>query len=776
MKKKGLTEQDVYERIVRGEVNGNCDMASKTYKQIVKEHVFTYFNFLNIFLAACVAFVHSYRNMLFLGVVFWNAIIGIVQEIRAKRVIDQMNILLESKAAVWRNGELIKLSTKDIVKDDSVVLQSGDQVYADLVITEGTCEVDESMLTGESDGVHKAVGEVILSGSHLLSGKIEGVVTAVGENNYANRIVKAAKTHKNIKSEIKDSIDRLIKVVSMVVLPLGVLMFLKQWRILEQPFSDAVVKTVASVISMIPDGLVLLASGVMAVSVVKLSKENAIVKELFSIENLARVDVLCLDKTGTITEGKMKLDGIVSCGNMEYKEALMEYIGATKDSNATIEAIKAEYEEKHNWNVKELIPFSSKRKWGGVIFEEYGGYILGAPELVLGKKLENYKKELEQYRKKGRRILTFARIDNDANIEEGGVSDWNISEKTVPMLFLALEDCIRENAKVTLKYFQDQGVLLKLISGDNVDTVKEIANQAGFENSELVVDARDLDTPEKINEAVKKYVVFGRTTPEQKRELVKALQSQGHVVGMTGDGVNDVLALKEADCSIVMDSGCDVARKTAKVVLVGSDFSTIPKVLEEGRRAINNLERSATLFLNKTTLATILLFVFLFLKVVYPLQPIQFTVINAITIGIPAFILALEPNYELVTGRFFKKVCRTAVPAGILAASNLGIIIAAASCLILDEKLISTLAVIGVVMANFFLLFFICKPWDKKRVILLVSLVILFCFVATLGADIFMLTRITRKAVLLLVAIAGIDLMYYCVVFGKGCPEQITNT
>lgn len=754
MGKKGLSKKEVEERIIHGDVNGNCDIATKSYKEIIKEHVFTYFNFLNISLAVCVAFVHSYRNMLFLGVVFWNALIGIIQGVRAKKVIDKMNILMESKVKVWRDGEQVLLSTKEVVKDDLVIFESGEQVCADVKVVEGMCEVDESMLTGESDPVAKYPGDTMLSGSHLTSGTVEARVYAVGENNYANTIVKAAKAHKKTKSEIKDSIDKIIKVISMVVLPLGILMFLKQWMVLDLSLKDAVVKTVASMVSMIPDGLVLLASGVMAISIVKLSKENAIVEELFSIESLARVDVLCLDKTGTITEGKMNLEAVIDAGNGEFEQPLREYVGASRDENATMQAIINKYKESTAWEVQEAIPFSSKRKWGAIAFTSHENYILGAPEILLGKGYELYKERLEKYIEQGRRIVVFGKVEEKIDREY-------LPEHIMPLAFLVLEDCIRKNAKETLDYFQKQGVSLKLISGDNVDTVMQIAKRAGLSEADKGIDARTINSKEALEEAVEKYTVFGRTSPEQKKELVQALQRKGHIVGMTGDGVNDVLALKEADCSIVMDSGCDVARKTAKVVLVGSDFSTIPKVLEEGRRAINNLERSATLFLNKTTLAVLILFIFLFLDVAYPLQPIQFTLINAITIGIPAFLLALEPNYDLVTGQFFKKVCKTAIPAGFIAVLNMAVIIGVSKYFSFGEKLISTLAVLGVVIANFFLLFYICKPWNKKRILLIIGLIGLFCIFAFFGAELFMFTRLTMPARILIAAVAGMDMLLY---------------
>ncbi|MBQ3600005.1 MAG: HAD-IC family P-type ATPase [Lachnospiraceae bacterium] len=755
MMKKGLSKQQVEERRLQGLVNQKCDIASKTYKEIFREHIFTYFNFLNLGLAICVALVHSYRNMLFMGVVFWNALIGIVQSIRAKKVLDKMNLLLESKAKVWRDGELVNISTWDIVKDDVLELEGGEQVCVDVEILSGTCEVNESMVTGESDSVEKVQGEQILSGSHLTSGKILCKVIAVGADNFANRIVKQARAHKNTKSEIKDSINRIIKVISVIVLPLGTIMFLKQRFMLDLSMKYAIVKTTASVISMIPDGLVLLCSGVMALSVIKLAKEKAVVQELFSIENLARVDVLCLDKTGTITEGRMDLEDTVFIESQnEVVEALECYLGVATEENGTMQAITDKYERNCIWQSGKVISFSSKRKWGMIEFLNKGFFILGAPEVVLKDRFKEYEQQLECYYEQGRRVLVFGVTNIAPNSEEGLIA-------VRPLAFFVLKDRIRENAEEILEYFQKQGVELKLISGDNVETVKQIAKRVGLKNADFAVDAREFKTKEELEEAVDKYVVFGRTTPEQKRGLVKALQRQGHVVGMTGDGVNDVLALKEADCSIVMDTGCDVARKTAKVVLLDSDFSVMPKVLAEGRRTINNLERSATLFLTKTIFASLLLGIFLFLNRSYPLQPIQFTLINGLTIGIPAFLLALEGNYERVKGRFFKKVCRTSLPAGLLATFNMGITTIICQILGYSDSVLSTLSVVVVVTANFLLLFHICRPYNKKRLGMLIGLLLIFIFALNFGSNIFLFEKLGLEHMIIIGVIIGIDVLMY---------------
>lgn len=740
-KYEGLTAEDVEEKIRKGQVNGNFETVTKSYKEIFQSNIFTFFNFLNISLAVCVALVHSYRNMLFLGVVFWNMFIGIVQEIRAKCILDKMAILMKSKVEVWREGKKTQISTEDIVVDDIIVLKEGEQVHVDAKVLSGKCEADESMLTGESDPIDKKAGDTLLSGSYIISGEIAARVCAVGEDSYANQIIKQAKKHKKSKSEIRDSIDRIIKIISMVVLPLGAIMFLKQRFYFQLPMEQAVTKTVASMISMIPDGLVLLSSVVMAVSVVKLAKEKAIVQELFCIENLARVDVLCLDKTGTITEGEMELEEEIPIVS-DYKEAVCGYFTAMAGENATALAIRKVFDRKVIWKVKKMVTFSSERKWGAVSFVDKGTYVLGAPEVVLGDAYDEYEKIIEKAIHKGRRVVAFVRMDGEITEDLG---------KCYPCALFVLKDRIRKNAQDTFAYFQKQGVEIKIISGDHPETVMQIGKRAGVKNAQSYVDARTLTTKEQLEAAANKYTVFGRVTPEQKCELVQALQRQGHTVAMTGDGINDVLALKEADCSIVMDSGCDVARKTAKVVLLQSDFSIMPKILAEGRRAINNLERSASLFLTKTTFATLVVLLFLVIKVVYPLQPIQFTLISGVTIGTPAFLLALEPNYSVVKGTFLKKVFGRAIPAGCLAVANIGVVVAVAHYLGYGDRMISTMTTIAAATANFVLLFHLCKPWNKKRMCVYAGLIVIFGFAVCFGGSFFGLGRLTRMGQRILV-------------------------
>lgn len=754
--KKGLSEEEVELRIQNGQVNKSCDVASKTYGEIIRENVLTFFNGLNLCLAACVAWVHSYRNMLFLGVVFWNTLIGIVQEIRAKKVLDHMALLLESKVFVWRSQKRKQVLSHEVVMDDWIELHMGEQVCADVRILEGSCEVDESMLTGESDAVKKKAGDHIFSGSTVLSGQAMAKVTAVGEQSYANRLVLEAKKNKKTKSEIRDALDKIVKLLSVVVVPLGIAMFAKQRFVLNLSVQAAVVKAVASVINMIPDGLVLLASMVMALGVLRLSKQKAIVQGLYSIENLARVDVLCLDKTGTITEGNMEWEETILLTGQDIEEEMCAYLTAMQEENATTAAIRSVYGKAVTWKVQTIEPFSSERKWGAVTFLEQGSYALGAPEVLLGEEQKQYQEQLDMYVEQGKRVVVFGKL------EQGNLETKTI-EKVKPLAFLVVRDKIREHAEETFQYFQEEGVRLIVISGDHPKTVMQIAKRAGLANAEQYIDARTIKTSEDMAIAVKNNTVFGRVTPKQKKEIVMELQKQGHSVAMTGDGVNDVLALKQADCGIVMDSGCDVARKTAKVVLEGSDFSVMPKILAEGRRAIHNLERSSCLFLTKTTFSALLLLLFLVVNVNYPLQPIQMTLIGALSIGIPAFLLALEPNYQVVTGSFLKKVFSKAVPTGMMALLNIGIVVVGTYLFRFSEEVTSTMTAVGVASANFVLLFHLCEKWNIWKVAMMIGLVLLFLGAIYFAGSIFYFVRLPLKAIVLLVAIIALDaLLYMC--------------
>ena len=636
-------------------MNYDTSLPTKSIKTIVRENIFTLFNLINILLGVAVFCVGSYKNLLFLIVIFCNTAISIIQEINSKKAVDKLSILAQAKVNCIRDGEKQEIGINSIVLDDLLMLETGNQIVADSIILEGEVEVNESFITGESDVIYKRKGDTLLSGSFVVSGKCKAEVIHIGDENYTSKISSGAKYVKKVNSEIMKSLNGIIKIVSIAIVPIGILLFFNQLGLTENSFKNAVVNTVAAIIGMIPEGLVLLTSTVLAVSVIRLSKRKVLVQELYCIETLARVDTLCLDKTGTITEGTMEVNDIIEItkSKEELEEILSEISSASDDNNSTIEAIRAKYKNKQKWKVINKIPFSSQKKWSGVCFKDKGSYIIGAPEFVLREKYDEYKERIEKYSNDYRVIIV-------AN-SEGDFIEKELPDKLEVLGFVLISDVIRKEASKTLKYFKEQGVNIKIISGDNPITVSKIAKRAGVENSEKYINMQEIKTKEQLEKAAKEYTIFGRVTPVQKKELVQALKKEGHTVAMTGDGVNDVLALKEADCSIAMASGSDATRNVAELVLLDSNFASMPEIVLEGRRTINNIERSATLFLVKTIYASILAIIFLFVNMPYPFMPIQLTLISTVTIGIPSFVLALEPNKERIKGKFLRNVISRAL-------------------------------------------------------------------------------------------------------------------
>lgn len=651
----GLTKEEVEERIKENKVNYDTSLPTKSIKTIVRENIFTLFNLINILLGVAVFCVGSYKNLLFLIVIFCNTAISIIQEINSKKAVDKLSILAQAKVNCIRDGEKQEIGINSIVLDDLLMLETGNQIVADSIILEGEVEVNESFITGESDVIYKRKGDTLLSGSFVVSGKCKAEVIHIGDENYTSKISSGAKYVKKVNSEIMKSLNGIIKIVSIAIVPIGILLFFNQLGLTENSFKNAVVNTVAAIIGMIPEGLVLLTSTVLAVSVIRLSKRKVLVQELYCIETLARVDTLCLDKTGTITEGTMEVNDIIEItkSKEELEEILSEIASASDDNNSTIEAIRAKYKNKEKWKVINKVPFSSQKKWSGVSFKDKGSYIIGAPEFVLREKYDEYKERIEKYSNDYRVIIV-------AN-SEGDFIEKELPDKLEVLGFVLISDVIRKEANKTLKYFKEQGVNIKIISGDNPITVSKIAKRAGVENSEKYINMQEIKTKEQLEKAAKEYTIFGRVTPVQKKELVQALKKEGHTVAMTGDGVNDVLALKEADCSIAMASGSDATRNVAELVLLDSNFASMPEIVLEGRRTINNIERSATLFLVKTIYAGILAIIFLFVNMPYPFMPIQLTLISTVTIGIPSFVLALEPNKERIKGKFLRNVISRAL-------------------------------------------------------------------------------------------------------------------
>ncbi len=724
---EGLNTEQIEERKTNHLVNFDTTVPTKSIKSIICSNFFTIFNLINLVLAIAVFLVHEYRNMLFIGLVMINTAISTIQEIHSKRVIDKLSLISSNKVKCQRNGKEEIIQTNEIVLDDILLFEAGNQIATDSILLEGEIEVNESFVTGEADPVIKKVGDMILSGSFVVSGKGLVKVEHIGEDNFTSKISKETRYIKKIKSEIMTSLNKIIKTVSVVIIPIGILLFIGQLNIEGAMVKDAVVHTVAAIIGMIPEGLVLLTSTVLAVSVIRLSKSNVLVQELFCIETLARVNVLCLDKTGTITEGKMEVSNIISI-NIEkenMQEILAQMAKASEDNNSTITAIKEKFtQSKEKWKIERKIPFSSDKKWSGIEFTQRGTYIIGAPEFVLKEQSEELRNIIEKYTQ-DYRVLLLAKTDKEIEKQE-------LPSNVQALGLILINDKIRENAIKTLTYFKEQGVDIRIISGDNPITVSKIAKRAGVQEAENFIDCSTLKTYEEIKEAVKKYKVFGRVTPIQKKQIVVSLKELGNSVAMTGDGVNDIIALKEADCSIAMAEGSDAARNVSQLVLLDSNFASMPKIVAEGRRTINNLERSASLFLSKTIYSTFLAILFIITSAPYPFMPIQLSLIGLVCIGIPSFILALEPNKERVKGKFIGNVISKSIPTGLTVILNIMITLGMYKIYHLPVDIYATICVILTVLTGFMLLIKIARPFNVLRSILVPALALLFlacCFI-----------------------------------------------
>ena len=715
----GLTDEQVNERIEQGKVNADENPNTRTYKQIVRENTLTFFNFLNLVLLVLVLLVGSYKNAFFVCIIIINTLIGIAQEIRAKKTIDKLAILTAKKSIVIREGKKWTVPTEELVLDDLVCLKTGDQVPADAKVLEGSVEVNESLLTGESDNLPKNVGDELFSGSFVTAGEACCQIIHVGKDNYAAQITSEAKEFKRHNSELKNSLNAILKVISIIIVPLGALLFYKQYYIVGNTFKASVVSMVAGVLGMIPEGLVLLTSVALTLGALVLANKKTLVQELYCIETLARVDTLCLDKTGTITEGTMCVERVEPWsesllrsltedkeepdeGGMlqdqeiqpenaetqnpdtgsqteadqaetidetavlqdihEIEDMMGNLMYVLKDQNATIDALRKRFPTKTSMTPAHIIPFSSDRKYSGAVFEDRGTYLMGAAQFLFPEGREEILDVCQKYAQEGLRVLTLA---HSSQMAEGT----ELPADLEPVALLLLTDVIREEAPDTLKFFDSQEVDLKVISGDDPVTVSAIAKRAGLKNAESYVDATTLETEEDLEEAVSKYSVFGRVTPQQKKEMVQALQKQGHTVAMTGDGVNDVLALKEADCSIAMAQGSDAAKNIANVVLLDSNFASMPHIVNQGRRVVNNIRTAASMFLIKTMFSVMLSLLTIFFGNTYPFEPIQMSLISACAVGIPTFLLAQENNYDKIDHTFLRHVFLNAFPAAITISS-----------------------------------------------------------------------------------------------------------
>lgn len=739
---KGLTSAQVAERAAKGLANGDMNVKTKSVKRIFFDNIFTFFNLINAVLAVLVLLTGSVRNALFMIIIFSNIAIGIFQEIRSKRVIDKLSIISAPKARLIRDGCEKTMPVSEVVVDDIMVLSSGMQVCADAVIVDGECEANESLVTGESDAIPKKLGDGLISGSFIVSGSIRAQATRVGAQSTSGKITSGAKYIKKRSSEMMNSIDRIIRIVAVCIVPFGAVFFLKAFLLLKEPFENGVVTTVAALIAMIPEGLVLLTSVALAISSIRLAVKQTLCQDLYCVEALARVDVLCLDKTGTITEAVQEITEIVPLDkDFDIDGALGAFAGAFRDANPTLKAIAEKFTERPDNTLISTIAFSSVRKWSAAEFEGFGSVIVGAPSFVLGNGYSKVAKLCESFTESGFRTLVVGQTDKP--LGNNALPD-GISAKAL----IVMSDKIRASAPSVFEYFRQQGVALKVISGDDPKTVSNIAIRAGLDNAENYVDMSEITSENELHELAEKCSVFGRVNPDQKLAIIKALKSNGHKVAMTGDGVNDVPALKEADCSVTVQSGSDAARAVSQIVLMNNDFASMPLVVGEGRRCINNIQRSAALFLVKTTFAFLLAVTFLFLPYAYPYKPIQMTLVSALTIGAPSFLLALEPNHSLVRGSFLANVMRKAAPGGISAALGIGLIMVSQAVFGFSSESVSTMATFLMGAACFSALWSVCRPFNKTRAVMFAMLVAVFCSVPVVSArlrELFYLTSLSVK-------------------------------
>lgn len=791
---RGLTQEQVQERISQGEVNHAVESASKSQKEIIYSNIFTYFNLVFFVIAILLIVVGSFRDLTFLPVIIANTLIGIIQEMRSKKVLDNLSILNAPKSTVVRDGEKKVIQAEELVLDDIVIFTAGNQIPADAVVEDGEILVNESLITGESDQISKKKGDSLLSGSFVVSGECRARVEKVGADSYVSKLTLEAKAMNDEEvSEMIRSLDRLVKIVGFVIIPIGIILFSQQYFINNSSLKSSVTATVAAIIGMIPEGLYLLTSAALVVSVMRLAMQKVLVHNMKCIETLARVDVLCVDKTGTITDNTMSVKkmlplrkisdmvqtapgavagsdaGVASDGAQleaaekeveafaleaafsveeaaEMELAVGDFAAAMATDNITMKAIKDYFRKRSGKRPEKVYSFSSATKYSGAVFED-ANYVLGAPEFILQENYDQYAAQIECWSRQGYRVLVFAKYQGILNGEK-------LTQPADPMGMILLANPIRENAPETFRYFARQGVKIKIISGDNAVTVSEVAKEAGISDADSYVDATTLTDDEQLKAAAEKYTVFGRVTPTQKRQLVSAMKKAGHTVAMTGDGVNDVLALKDADCSIAMASGSDAAAQVAQIVLLESDFGRMPSVVAEGRRVVNNIERTASLFLVKNIFSLCLSILTILLMVNYPLEPSQISLISMFTIGIPAFVMSQEQNTDRIQGHFLSNVLFKALPGGLTDFIVISSLYLFCMEFNVSEGDVSTASTIILAIVGLMILYQIASPMTKIHWILWFGMAGGLIYCMTFVSKVFAITGISKKTIMLLVIFA----------------------
>ncbi|MCH4167607.1 MAG: cation-translocating P-type ATPase [Streptococcaceae bacterium] len=747
---QGLNQSQINERIKQNLTNLPIDKNFKSVNQIIMENTFTYFNLIFIIFSILLILVQSYKNLTFLPVIVANTLIGIIQEIRSKKILDNLNVLTTNEIDVIREGQEIKIPIDQLVLDDIVHFKSGNQIPADAKVIFGEIKVNESLLTGESDEISKKIGANLMSGSFIVSGECYGQIEKVGAESYISKLTNEAKNIKKTEqSEMITVLNKLVKWVGIIIIPIGLLLFYQSFFLNGHSLKESIVSMEAALIGMIPEGLYLLTTVALALGATRLAKKKVLLHNMKSIETLARINILCVDKTGTITENKMSVERLVksSVHSDDDKFPVAQLIGDFANNmpaeNATMEAIKAYFVKNSGRSAIAYTTFSSVEKFSSVTFDE-GTYIIGAPEIVLHNHYDDYKAEITGFTNNGLRVLVFGKYPDVLNEEK-------IEYPVTPLGYIILSNPIRSNAKETFEYFEKQGVAIKVISGDNPSTVSYVASKAGIKGAEKYIDARTLVTPEVQAQALKENTVFGRVTPEQKKLFVEILKNNGNTVAMTGDGVNDILAMKESDCSVAMASGNDATVHAAQVVLLESEFSRMPEIVSEGRRVVNNIERSSSLFLVKNIFSLLMSLFALFFSLIYPLQPSQITLISLFTIGLPSFLLALEPNNQRIKGSFILNILRKAIPGGITDMLIVGSLVICGAVFKFSNGDISTTATLLLIVVGFLVLYKICSPMNSFR-----RKIFIFCLSGMLVASLFFsslfsLTKISAISFLLLI-------------------------
>ena len=727
----GLTRDQVEARLSAGWSNDPGESPSKSERQIIQENCLTFFNLIFLILAVLLVIAGSYKNMMFLVIAIANTAIGTFQEIRSKRAVDRLTLVAEQPVKAIRDGVRTEVRPSRLVRDDIIELSAGDQICADAVVRSGEMQVNESLITGEADAIVKGPGDTLKSGSFVVAGRARAQLTQVGPDAYAAKLSAGAK--KNVhatESEMMRSLDRLIRVVGFALIPVGCVLFYRQFQMLGMDFQTSTESTVAALIGMIPEGLYLLTSVAMAVSAMKLAQQKVLVQDMNCIETLARVDVLCVDKTGTITEPKMEVQDVIPLDQQKDSPEQLEAVLAAlysgvEPENDTGRAMAEVFARKTDWQCLSRIPFNSQTKWSAAVFAGQGAFVVGAPEFILGPRYESIRQTVEPWSSLGCRVLLVAQYDGAP-----GQNTPLDPDRVRPMALALLSNRIRTTAPATFRFFAQEGVSIRVISGDNPVTVSEVARRAGIEGADRYVDASTLKSDADFTRAARDCIVFGRVTPDNKKKLIQALKKAGHTVAMTGDGVNDVLALREADCGIAMASGSQAASQVAQLVLLKSDFAAMQGVVGEGRRVINNIQRAAALFLVKNIFSLLLALISMFATFPYPIMPLHLSMISGLTIGAPSFFLALESNHERIKGRFMAGVLRKAFPGGL---TNLIVVLMAVGFVLvfdLPTEQLYTVSAALMSLTGLLVLYQVCKPFTVQRRILwgLMAAACAFCF------------------------------------------------